>query len=224
MTYHPPQPPPLRQGLASARERQKPVPQASAMIDIPRYYLFLSVAPIVVLFLVAIVLGWLNRERARNERNKLDFLRSLGYEERKEVRTAVREEDKGGLRRRNPSSKTSATSESGSTAAIAPSTSTSTSISSKRPLIIGFWHPYWSVPLFPRFHLCLPSQLTLLEPSGITTIVTPEAEANGYSGLPFTGLCGSRVKSMESVRRGGSSASFIREITRGQVKNRSWSA
>lgn len=156
MTYHPPQPPPLRQGLASARERQKPVPQASAMIDIPRYYLFLSVAPIVVLFLVAIVLGWLNRERARNERNKVDFLRSLGYEERREVRTVTKEDDKGGLRRRNPSSTTSAASDSGSTAATSPP-STSTTISSKRPLIIGFWHPYWSVPLVPRFYLFLPS-------------------------------------------------------------------
>ena len=133
MTYRPP--PPLRQGLASARERQKPVPQASAMIDIPTYYIVLSVAPILVLFLVAVIMGWLNRERARNEKNKVEFLRSVGFEERREVKpsgTAGTVHDKETLRRRKLGSSTTA-----------PLRETPPSQASGRPLIIGFWHPYW---------------------------------------------------------------------------------
>lgn len=158
MTYNPP---PLRRGLASARERQKPIPQASAMIDLPRYYIALSVLPIVVLFLVALVIGWLNRERAGNERRKERFLTEIGYE-LKEKQGKEEEEEKmsggtngtngksttitgtGTLRQRNPDSKLQPSLSNKVPKSKSPSASSTSS--STRPLIIGFWHPYWQVP------------------------------------------------------------------------------
>jgi hypothetical protein len=161
MTYNPPPPPRLRRGLASARERQKPIPQASAMIDLPRYYIALSVLPIVVLFLVALVIGWLNRERGANERRKEGFLKGIGYEV-KEKEKDGQEEMTGGtdgtngksttrtktLRQRNPDVKTRASASSKTPQSSSSSTSSSSTPTSPstRPLIIGFWHPYWQVP------------------------------------------------------------------------------
>jgi hypothetical protein len=162
MTYNPPPPPQLRRGLASARERQKPIPQASAMIDLPRYYIALSVLPIVVLFLVALVIGWLNRERAGNERRKEGFLKGIGYEvkgknDEDEVTSRTNGTNgksttgPGGLRQRNPDPRNRAPGSNKTPQLTSPSASstspspTSTS-SSTRPLIIGFWHPYWQVP------------------------------------------------------------------------------
>jgi hypothetical protein len=127
------------------------------MIDLPRYYIALSVLPIVVLFLVALVIGWLNRERAGNERRKERFLKEIGYEVKKKD---DEDEVKGGtngksgksttgtgtVRQRNPDAKTRASASSKTSQSASQSASSSPRSSSTRPLIIGFWHPYWQVP------------------------------------------------------------------------------
>jgi len=132
------------------------------MIDVPRYYIALSVLPIVVLFLVALVIGWLNRERGANERRKEGFLKGIGYELKAKEKDG-QEEMTGGtngtngksttitgtgtLRQRNPDSKSQPSLSNKVPKSTSPSASSTSS--STRPLIIGFWHPYWQVPPFP---------------------------------------------------------------------------
>jgi flagellar basal body-associated protein FliL len=121
-------PPPLRKGLASARERQKPVPQASAMQDISPSWIILSVLPIVVLLGLALITMWLGWKRKANESRKDEFLNRLGYlatadgvgQEEKETGTSE-------LRNRK----------------IKAQLSPKESKASKKPIIVGFWHPYW---------------------------------------------------------------------------------
>jgi flagellar basal body-associated protein FliL len=121
-------PPPLRKGLASARERQKPVPQASAMQDISPSWIILSVLPIVVLLGVALITMWLGWKRKANESRKDEFLNRLGYLATADgVGQEEKETDTSELRNRK----------------IKAQLSPKEPKASKKPIIVGFWHPYW---------------------------------------------------------------------------------
>jgi hypothetical protein len=120
------------------------------MLDIPSYFLVLSAAPIMGLFLVALVLGWLGRKRRANELRKEGFLDGLGmgFEARPRVRLdgATRKVDGGwevddqadGVRRRKA----------GGRGQLKDEMKEKVDKEGKkpimdRPLIVGFWHPYW---------------------------------------------------------------------------------
>jgi len=97
--------------------------------------------------LVAIVLGWLGRRRGVNEMRKEGFLDALGegFEARPRARQGTGtkgpvglDDDKDGLRRRNvrPAAGIKAENEED------PKKKGKKPIMD-RPLIVGFWHPYW---------------------------------------------------------------------------------
>jgi hypothetical protein len=226
------------------------------MIDLPRYYIALSVLPIVVLFLVALVIGWLNRERAGNERRKERYLTEIGYE-LKEKQGKQEEEEKmsggtngtngksttitgtGTLRQRNPDSKPQPSLSNKVPKSKSPSASSTPTSTSTRPLIIGFWHPYWQVPLTPLFHphplMLLGShlshpELTCLHPvphfvPGSVIIATPEAAEKESSGQPSTGLFANNKneRARPELRGERWSVWFILGIIRGLGRMRSWS-
>lgn len=96
--------------------------------DIAPIYLYLSLIPIFILVGVGLAGLGLTRLRKRNEERKLKVLKEYGWSGKEEV---VQNEDElkdSGLRNRKRG------------AAVTTSKTTQ-----EKPLIVGFWHPYWYV-------------------------------------------------------------------------------
>lgn len=98
------------------------------MQDISPSWIILSVLPIVALLGVALITMWLGWKRKANESRKDEFLNRLGYHA---TADGVGQEEKatGTSELRNRKTK-----------AQLPSKE---SKPSNKPIIVGFWHPYW---------------------------------------------------------------------------------
>lgn len=122
-----PRPPPIRKGLPGTGFRppraSRPVFPPNQQQDIAPIYLYLSLIPILVLVGVGLAGLGLGRLRKRNDERKKRLLRRFGWKEEEAV-TDEKEEPKEGMRNRKQR-----------TAAVEQP--------QEKPLIVGFWHPYW---------------------------------------------------------------------------------
>lgn len=128
-----PVPPPIRKGLPATGYRPpragKPAfagkPQQE---DIAPIYLYLSLIPIFLLIGVGLAGLGLTRLRTRNEKRKLKGLAEYGWIGKEEEVERKEDEPKdSGLRNRKQGKTTITTSKT----------------LQEKPLIVGFWHPYW---------------------------------------------------------------------------------
>jgi hypothetical protein len=108
--------------------------------DIAPIYLYLSLIPIFILVGVGLAGLGLTRLRKRNEERKLKVLKEYGWSwKEEEVKQSQDEPMDSGLRNRKRGAVV-----------------TTSKTPSEKPLIVGFWHPYWYVVL-----LCFSSALTI---------------------------------------------------------------
>lgn len=121
-----PRPPPIRKGLPATGFRPpragRPILPPHAQQDIAPIYLYLSLIPILLLICVGLAGLGLGRLRNRNEERKKRLLEEFGWKE--EVVKEEREEPKEGMRNRKQKS-------------------VAVKQAQDKPLIVGFWHPYW---------------------------------------------------------------------------------
>jgi hypothetical protein len=105
--------------------------------DIAPIYLYLSLIPIFILVGVGLAGLGLTRLRKRNEERKLKVLKNYGWSgKEEEVKQSEDEPIDSGLRNRKRGAVV-----------------TTSKTLSEKPLIVGFWHPYWYVSsfLYPFF-------------------------------------------------------------------------
>lgn len=124
-----PRPPPIRKGLPATGFRPpragRPTFAPHAQQDIAPIYLYLSLIPILVLIGVGLAGLGLGRLRTRNEERKARLLSAYGWTEKERVEVVQDTPKDSGLRNRKQR---------------AP---TAVNQPQDKPLVVGFWHPYW---------------------------------------------------------------------------------
>lgn len=113
--------PPLNSPGSMRNRPGKPIPQANANEDISVVWLFISIIPILLLATVGIVISLLQRWRTKNEEKKNDLLKQMvGWEPpSEEPKILPRKGNTKRDRGHNPNL--------------------------EKPMIVGYWHPYWYV-------------------------------------------------------------------------------
>jgi hypothetical protein len=133
-TMNRPFPPTLRKGLPATgynprvgRAGKPAFAGRPQQEDIAPIYLYLSLIPIFILVGVGLAGLGLTRLRKRNEERKLKVLKEYGWSGKEEevMRTEDEPQDSG-LRNRKRGAVV-----------------TTSKTPSEKPLIVGFWHPYW---------------------------------------------------------------------------------
>lgn len=129
-----PIPPPIRKGLPATgyrppRAGRPAFAQNRQQEDIAPIYLYLSLIPIFLLVGVGLAGLGLTRLRDRNEKRKLKVLAEYGWSGSENKEESKPDEPKdSGLRNRKR----------GTTAPETPAKRPQ-----DKPLMVGFWHPYW---------------------------------------------------------------------------------
>jgi hypothetical protein len=122
-----PRPPPIRKGLPATGFRParagRPTFSPHAQQDIAPIYLYLSLIPILLLIGVGLAGLGLGRLKSRNEERKKRLLEDFGWKEELPVEEQ-KEEPREGMRNRKQKP-------------------VAVKQTQDKPLIVGFWHPYW---------------------------------------------------------------------------------